>query len=91
MQCSRILLPGWTLKGAIQQFIDVYVSRATFTEVERAFPYMVAREFASGGGDVSESHWSRPDFLHTSYPRFQNLSGTSLKTTCRSTLQILEF
>jgi hypothetical protein len=28
------------------------VSQATFAEVERAFPYMVAREFASGGGDV---------------------------------------
>jgi hypothetical protein len=45
------------LKGAIQQFIDVYVSQATFAEVERAFPYMVAREFASGGGDVSGSQY----------------------------------
>ena len=45
---------GWTLRGSIQKFIDVYVSRATFTEVERSFPYMVAREYASGGGDVSE-------------------------------------
>ncbi len=51
---SRILLLGWTLRGQIQQFIDVYVSRATFVEVERAFPYMVSREFASGGGDVRE-------------------------------------
>jgi hypothetical protein len=53
--CSRIVDLGWTLRGEIQQFIDVYVSRATFTEVERSFPYMVAREFASGGGDVRES------------------------------------
>lgn len=43
------------MKGTIQQFIDVYVSQATFAEVERAFPYMVAREFASGGGDVRGS------------------------------------
>jgi hypothetical protein len=50
---SPIPLSGWTLRGSIQQFIDVYVSRTTFAEVERAFPYMVAREFASGGGDVS--------------------------------------
>ncbi|KAI9511759.1 hypothetical protein F5148DRAFT_1168633 [Russula earlei] len=48
---------GWTLRGAIQQFIDVYVSRATFAEVERAFPYMVARECASGGGDIPEFKW----------------------------------
>ncbi|KAF8506870.1 beta-lactamase-like protein [Russula emetica] len=50
-------LRGWTLRGAIQQFIDVYVSQATFAEVERAFPYMVAREFASGGGDIPEFKW----------------------------------
>ncbi|KAH9968723.1 beta-lactamase-like protein [Russula dissimulans] len=50
-------LRGWTLRGTIQQYIDVYVSRATFIEVERAFPYMVAREFASGGGDIPEFKW----------------------------------
>jgi hypothetical protein len=49
------MLSGWTLKGAIQEFIDVYVSQATLAEVERSFPYMVAREFASGGGDVRGS------------------------------------
>lgn len=43
---------GWTLGSAIQQHIDVYVSQATFREVQRAFPYLVAKEFASGGGDV---------------------------------------
>ncbi|KAI0274895.1 beta-lactamase-like protein [Gloeopeniophorella convolvens] len=50
-------LRGWTLRGSIQQYIDVYVSQATFTEVERSFPYMVAREFASGGGDIPEFKW----------------------------------
>lgn len=50
-------LSGWTLRGAIQQFIDVYVSQATYAEVERSFPYMVAREFASGGGDVRFSQY----------------------------------
>jgi hypothetical protein len=43
------------LKGQIQQFIDVYVSQATFGEVKRSFPYMVSRDFASGGGDVREN------------------------------------
>lgn len=52
---SRILThftSGWTLKGAIQDHVDVYVSRLTFLEVERSFPYMVSKKFASGGGDV---------------------------------------
>lgn len=43
---------GWTLKGAIQSHVDVYVSQATLGEVNRSFPYMVSKEFASGGGDV---------------------------------------
>jgi len=43
---------GWTLNANIQTHIDVYLSAATFTEVQRAFPYLVFKEFASGGGDV---------------------------------------
>ncbi|KAI6005123.1 beta-lactamase-like protein [Pisolithus orientalis] len=50
-------LRGWTLGAAIQQHIDVYVSGNTFREVERAFPYLVSKEFASGGGDVPEFKW----------------------------------
>lgn len=57
-QQSRTILSGWTLRGAVQQFIDVYVSQATFAEVERAFPYLVARKFASGGGDVRDSQYN---------------------------------
>lgn len=47
-----IAFEGWTLGNAIQSHIDVYVSQETFTEVNRSFPYLVAKEFASGGGDV---------------------------------------
>ncbi len=49
---------GWTLGGAIQSSIDVYLSQDTFIEVQRSFPYLVSKEFASGGGDVrlSVSH-----------------------------------
>lgn len=43
---------GWTLNDAIQSHIDIYLSQETFVEVKRAFPYLVAKEFASGGGDV---------------------------------------
>jgi hypothetical protein len=45
-------LRAWTLRGAIQKHIDLYVSQTTFEEVQRSFPYLVAKEFASGGGDV---------------------------------------
>ncbi|KAJ2988501.1 hypothetical protein NUW54_g9096 [Trametes sanguinea] len=50
---------GWTLHGAIQPHIDVYVSDETYEEVERAFPYLVNKKFASGGGDVPEFKWHR--------------------------------
>ena len=43
---------AWTLRGAIQSHIDVYLSSQTFEDVKRTFPYMVAKEKASGGGDV---------------------------------------
>ena len=41
------------MHGAIQPYIDVYVSMDTYDEVKRAFPYLISKEFASGGGDVS--------------------------------------
>jgi len=50
-------LRGWTLHNAIQPYIDLYVSMATYKEVQRAFPYLVSKEFASGGGDVPEFKW----------------------------------
>ncbi|KAH9891002.1 beta-lactamase-like protein [Cubamyces lactineus] len=50
-------LRGWTLHGAIQPYIDVYVSMDTYDEVKRAFPYLISKEFASGGGDVPEFNW----------------------------------
>ncbi|KAH9937399.1 beta-lactamase-like protein [Fomitopsis serialis] len=50
-------LRGWTLRGAIQLHIDLYVSMNTFKEVQRAFPYLISKEYASGGGDVPEFKW----------------------------------
>ncbi|KAF9270572.1 hypothetical protein L218DRAFT_849070 [Marasmius fiardii PR-910] len=50
-------LRGWTLGGSIQDHVDVYLSQTTFQEVKRSFPYLVAKEFASGGGDVPEFIW----------------------------------
>jgi hypothetical protein len=50
---------GWTLNNAIQSHIDIYLSQETFTGVKQAFPYLVAKEFASGGGDVIRFNPSR--------------------------------
>ena len=45
-------LRGWTLEGAIQPSIDIYLTQQTLTDISRAFPYLVSKEHASGGGDV---------------------------------------
>ncbi|KAI0320443.1 beta-lactamase-like protein [Amylostereum chailletii] len=50
-------LRAWTLKACIQPYIDVYVSKATLDAVKHAFPYMVSKEHASGGGDVPQFRW----------------------------------
>ena len=34
-------LRGWTLGGAIQSHIDIYLTQTTFVEVNRMFPYLV--------------------------------------------------
>ncbi|KAL0577592.1 hypothetical protein V5O48_004390 [Marasmius crinis-equi] len=49
--------PGWTLGSTIQDHVDVYLSQATFQEVKRSFPYLVSKEYASGGGDVPDFIW----------------------------------
>ncbi len=54
-----LALVGWTLRGAIQPHIDVYLSQETFSEVRRSFPYLVSKQFASGGGDVGKLVLSR--------------------------------
>lgn len=38
---------------------DIYASQATYAEVSRAFPYLVSKEFASGGGDVCQAQLGR--------------------------------
>ncbi|KAM5537261.1 hypothetical protein V8D89_008991 [Ganoderma adspersum] len=50
-------LRGWTLRGAIQPHIDIYLSEETFAEVKVTFPYLVQKELATGGGDVPEFRW----------------------------------
>jgi len=69
-------LRGWTLKGAIQSHIEVYVSQATFEEVRRSFPYLVSEEYATGGGDVPSFVWNVMD---DKVPF--DIKGTNIKVT----------
>lgn len=50
-------LRSWTLKGIIQDYIDIYLDLNTFNEIKRAFPYLVSKGFATGGGDVPDFRW----------------------------------
>ncbi|KAG8985706.1 hypothetical protein FRB90_004498 [Tulasnella sp. 427] len=50
-------LRGWTLNTAIQAHLDIYVNSVSFGEIKRAFPYLVSKGLATGGGDVPEFRW----------------------------------
>ncbi|KDQ20404.1 hypothetical protein BOTBODRAFT_123974 [Botryobasidium botryosum FD-172 SS1] len=50
-------LRGWTLRGAIQSYIDIYLSKETFESIKSSFPYLVSKDLATGGGDVPEFRW----------------------------------
>ncbi|BGP43963.1 hypothetical protein JCM10450v2_008177 [Rhodotorula kratochvilovae] len=50
-------LRGWTLRGAIQASIPIYLTQETFGEVSRAFPYLTNLGKATGGGDVPALTW----------------------------------
>ncbi|GAA5993462.1 hypothetical protein JCM10908_002202 [Rhodotorula pacifica] len=45
-------LRGWTLRGAIQRSIPIYLTQETFNEVSKAFPYLTNAGKVTGGGDV---------------------------------------
>ncbi|KAJ3417620.1 hypothetical protein HDV05_000077 [Chytridiales sp. JEL 0842] len=45
-------LRQWTLRGAIQDSISIYLSLETFDVVSRSFPYLVDSNKATGGGAV---------------------------------------
>ncbi|KAL0097743.1 beta-lactamase-like protein [Phycomyces blakesleeanus] len=46
-------LRQWTLHGAIQKNIDIYLSPETMETVASTFPYLVDSIHATGGGDVA--------------------------------------
>jgi hypothetical protein len=45
-------LRQWTLRGAVQDSIPIYLNSETMDVIERAFPYMVDQTKATGGGAV---------------------------------------
>lgn len=47
-------LRSWTLGGFVQDHIDVYCTKVTLDAIGKTFPYLVNKNFATGGGDVSE-------------------------------------
>jgi len=85
------LILGWTLNHAIQPYVDVYVSQATFVEVQRSFPYLVTKEYASGGGDVGilNKYVLRIDTYTLMDARSRKSNGISLMIKCLSKSQIL--
>ncbi|KAG4303039.1 hypothetical protein PCK1_000705 [Pneumocystis canis] len=45
-------LRAWTLRGLIQDYIDIYLTIETMNAISAMFPYCVYSEKATGGGDV---------------------------------------
>ncbi|KIJ45707.1 hypothetical protein M422DRAFT_166522 [Sphaerobolus stellatus SS14] len=57
-------LRGWTdAKQGIQTHIDIYASQESYAFVQNAFPYLISKEHASGGGFVPQFNWHiiKPD------------------------------
>ncbi|KAJ3071444.1 hypothetical protein HDU98_005338 [Podochytrium sp. JEL0797] len=46
-------LRSWTLWGAIQESIPIYLNESTFKVVSNVFPYIVNHKVASGGGHLA--------------------------------------
>ncbi|ORX79151.1 hypothetical protein BCR32DRAFT_234467 [Anaeromyces robustus] len=49
-------LRQWTIGGEnkVQEYIPIYLNQATMDVVSHTFPYLVNRNLASGGGDISQ-------------------------------------
>ncbi|GAA5875828.1 hypothetical protein JCM8547_005325 [Rhodosporidiobolus lusitaniae] len=50
-------LRAWTLRGAIQPTIPIYLTQETFDDVARAFPYLTTGKAVTGGGDIPALSW----------------------------------
>lgn len=64
---------------------------STFKEVQRAFPYLVSKQYASGGGDVGSLTGLFHAMTDVTLRRSLNSNGTSSKIACHSKSVILGF
>lgn len=46
-------LRSWTSAGSVQEMVPIYLNEETFAVVSRAFPYLVSKANATGGGEVA--------------------------------------
>ncbi|KAH8835933.1 beta-lactamase-like protein [Flagelloscypha sp. PMI_526] len=51
-------LRSWTMRGFIQDDIEIYLGQDTFDVIKRSFPYMISAEHATGGGNVPTFKWN---------------------------------
>jgi hypothetical protein len=56
-------LRSWTSGGTLQESVPIYLNDETFAVISRAFPYLVSKANATGGGEVASFTFSviKPD------------------------------
>ncbi|PWN44742.1 hypothetical protein IE81DRAFT_286629, partial [Ceraceosorus guamensis] len=76
-------LRAWTMRGAIQQQIDVYCTQEAFEGVQNTFPYLVDESKATGDGSVGALKFhlidpARPFEIDAGKGPIQDVSGKAL-------------
>ncbi|CAO3663939.1 unnamed protein product [Umbelopsis vinacea] len=51
-------LRSWTSAGSVQETVPIYLSDESFAVVSRAFPYLVSKAHATGGGEVASFNFN---------------------------------
>lgn len=51
-------LRAWTMRGVLQDAVDVYLTKETLEVAKGAFPYLIDMDKATGGGGVGALRWN---------------------------------
>lgn len=51
-------LRAWTMRGVLQDVVDVYLTKETLEVAKGAFPYLIDMDKATGGGGVGALRWN---------------------------------
>ncbi|CAO1616509.1 unnamed protein product [Sympodiomycopsis kandeliae] len=51
-------LRAWTMRGVLQDAVDVYLTKETLEVAKGAFPYLIDQGKATGGGGVGALRWN---------------------------------